>query len=90
MRGEFIVNSLSEDTTYLEFNVYDMTGNTLATITGTDSTPVLQTSGNWGISAYDRSSFDDFSLYSGNEDTLVVPPLAADFVFSGHKKTIKI
>ncbi|GHV25332.1 hypothetical protein FACS1894176_03550 [Bacteroidia bacterium] len=90
MKGEFIVNSLWADTTYLEFNVYNLSGDKLLTLTGTDSTPILQTSGQWGINSYDVSMFDDFSLYSGTEDTLVMPSLATDFTFTGNKESMKI
>jgi hypothetical protein len=64
LKGEFIVLSLSPTETYLEFNVYDGSGVLVATATGTDTTPVLQGTGQRGINSYGTNSYNSFALYS--------------------------
>jgi hypothetical protein len=87
LKGEFIVTSLSPTTTYLEFNVYNSGNNLLATATGTDSTPVLQGTGQRGVNSYGTNSYDSFTLYSSGSSSY---PLITGFILTADKENIKV
>jgi hypothetical protein len=73
----------------LEFNAYDSGGVLLATITGTDSTPILQGTGQRGINSYRIYGVDSFVLYSSESET-IPSPLLTGFILTADKENVKV
>lgn len=90
LKGEFIVKSLSSTETYLEFNVYNNSGVRIATATGTDTTAILQGTGQRGITSYGTNSYSSFVLYNEGSWSIVQPPIVTGFTFMADKETVKV
>jgi hypothetical protein len=58
---ELVTESLSLTKTKLTVNLYDTGGNLTFTYSVNDTEPILQTAGQWGVSAYQPVGFDNFT-----------------------------
>jgi hypothetical protein len=82
---DFIVSSTSPSSTRLELVLYDADNEQLTSLSVDDTTPNLQSTGQWGLTAHGIRYFDSVEITSNND-----PPAPVDFNITTDKQNIKL